>query len=88
MGTVPAISMFYGIIIYMYSDDHMPPHFHAQYQDCEGLFDLDGSMINGKMPAKQRRLITAWAQLHSDELLANWTLAKRKEHAFRIEPLR
>lgn len=26
---MPAISMFYGILIYMYYQDHVPPHFHA-----------------------------------------------------------
>jgi hypothetical protein len=29
------ISSFYGIIIAMYYDDHLPPHFHARY----GEFD-------------------------------------------------
>lgn len=30
-GIIPTISMFYGIIISMYFNDHMPPHFHARY---------------------------------------------------------
>ena len=30
---MPAISMFYGIIIKMYNNgEHNPPHFHASYQ--------------------------------------------------------
>ena len=28
---MPEISNFYGIIIYMYIDDHNPPHFHVIY---------------------------------------------------------
>lgn len=28
---MPAISMFYGIRIYMYARDHPAPHFHARY---------------------------------------------------------
>ncbi|MGH2759714.1 MAG: DUF4160 domain-containing protein, partial [Actinomycetota bacterium] len=28
---LPRISEFYGIVIFMYHDDHPPPHFHARY---------------------------------------------------------
>jgi hypothetical protein len=30
---MPTISMFYGMLIQMYWDDHAPPHFHAIYGD-------------------------------------------------------
>jgi Domain of unknown function (DUF4160) len=30
---MPTISMFYGILIKMFFDDHAPPHFHAEYRD-------------------------------------------------------
>ncbi len=30
---MPEISLFFGIIIYMFPDDHNPPHFHAKYGD-------------------------------------------------------
>lgn len=32
---MPELSRFYGIIIYMYLGDHMPPHFHAKYSEYE-----------------------------------------------------
>ena len=28
---MPRVSEFYGIVIRMYHDDHLPPHFHAEY---------------------------------------------------------
>lgn len=28
---MPKISEFFGIYIYMYFEDHAPPHFHALY---------------------------------------------------------
>jgi hypothetical protein len=28
---MPEISRFFGIIIRMYFNDHIPPHFHADY---------------------------------------------------------
>ena len=85
---MPSISMFFGIIIYMYFDDHKPPHFHAKYQDYEAVFDFDGELLEGAMPGKQLKLISAWAVLHSQELAANWTLAKDRQPLYRIEPLR
>ncbi len=32
---MPEISRFYGIIIYMYIDDHNPPHFHFGMMDTK-----------------------------------------------------
>ena len=31
---MPEICRFYGIIIRMYFDDHLPAHFHALYGDA------------------------------------------------------
>jgi len=49
---------------------------------------MTGSVIHSNLPAKQLRLALAWAELHRDELLANWTLVTRGEEPFRIPPLR
>jgi len=39
------------------------------------------------LPRKQKRLVQAWAELHIDELNANWTLAMNGEPIFEIEAL-
>ena len=85
---MPSISMFYGIVIYMYPDDHNPPHFHARYQGYDAAFDLDGEMIEGTMPRNQRKLIAAWTVVHRDELEANWSLAQDNQGLYKIPPLR
>ena len=85
---MPSISMFYGIIIYMYPDDHNPPHFHATYQGSRAVFNLDGELMEGSIPNKQRQLVVAWAILHKDELEANWELGQNKQAMYKIEPLR
>lgn len=86
---MPSISMFFGIIIRMYNNgEHNPPHFHAMYQGYKAAFDLDGELTEGDMPAKQRKLIAAWATIHHDELLANWELAMNQQPLYKIEPLR
>lgn len=86
---MPTISMFLGIIIRMYNNgEHNPPHFHAFYQGFEATFNLDGEIVSGEMPKKQIKFISAWSEIHRDELSANWELAMSEEPLFRIDPLR
>lgn len=85
---MPTLSMFFGIIIRMYYKEHMPPHFHAYYQEHEATFDFGGELLEGDMPSKQRKLIAAWALIHEDELEANWELALHKDSLYKIEPLK
>ncbi|MFH1977356.1 MAG: DUF4160 domain-containing protein [Pseudomonadota bacterium] len=88
---MPTISMFFGIIIRMYlgKKEHNPPHFHAYYQNYKAIFDINlCEILEGEMPKKQRKLVEAWAELHKEELLANWELAINSEPPFKIEPLK
>ena len=86
---MPAISMFYGIIINMHNiGEHNPPHFHASYQGYDATFNLDGELIEGDMPKRQIKFIAAWTEIHKDELIANWELAINEEPLYKIEPLR
>ncbi|MCL2322708.1 MAG: DUF4160 domain-containing protein [Oscillospiraceae bacterium] len=40
------------------------------------------------MPKRQRKLISAWVELHRDELIANWELAFNEQPLYKIDPLR
>ena len=85
---MPYVSMFFGIIIRMFHNEHNPPHFHAEYQGQRGLFDLNGNMINGNMKSNTaKKLIKEWAMLHREELLNNWKNATQGEDIDKIEPL-
>lgn len=84
---MPTISMFYGILIRMYYEDHNPLHFHAFYGNYKARFNLNGELLEGSMPSKQTKLIAAWSLIHKEELLANWELAKNSETLFNITPL-
>jgi len=88
---MPTISMFYGIIIRMYyaPGEHNPPHFHVCYNEYRATFKIDTlELMQGKLPRRQLRLVQAWAELHQDELKADWQLAMTGEDLFRIPPLR
>jgi Domain of unknown function (DUF4160) len=70
---MPVVSIFFGIVIRMYFDDHPPPHFHAAYQGFEAFVRIeDGEVIHGKLPSKAARIVRQWALDHRDELMANW----------------
>lgn len=85
---MPTISLFFGIMISMYAKDHPEPHFHARYQKYKAVYDLDGNRINGDMPRRQDRLIAAWAEIHQEDLRANWELAESGVNPVSIDPLR
>ncbi|MFZ0380775.1 MAG: DUF4160 domain-containing protein [Solirubrobacteraceae bacterium] len=86
---MPRISFFYGIIIRMYWNerDHPVPHFHAEYGDHVASIDMNGDMLAGTVPPRALRLVREWAQLHEDELLANWVRARNNEPLEAIDPL-
>ena len=42
---MPTISRFFGIIIFMNYNDHMPPHFHARYQDQEVTVEIETGVV-------------------------------------------
>jgi len=85
---MPRISQFYGMSIYMYYQDHAPPHFHAIYGEFEAVIDIrDSSLVEGELPKRALKLVTEWARLHRAELLENWRLARASEPLEKVEPL-
>jgi hypothetical protein len=89
---MPAISMFYGIIIYMYFMDnkqHKTPHIHVRYQEYEVIVSIpDGDVLEGSIPNAKMKLLQAWIELHKDELVADWELAVAGQQPYKIDPLR
>ena len=89
---MPVISMFYGILVYMYFFDnkqHKMPHIHAKYQDEESIFIiLTGELLDGNLRQPKARLVQAWIEIHRDELMADWELASKGESVFKIDPLK
>ena len=88
---MPVISMFYGIVVAIYYEDtgrHNKPHIHVRYQGEKASISIeDGTVLAGKFPRKQLRMVLAWIDIHQDELMADWELAVAGEEPFRIAPL-
>lgn len=85
---MPEISRFLGIVIYMYFNDHNPPHFHVWYNEYQGAIAIHTlGLIEGKMPPKVLSLVIEWASLHQAELLENWESLRSSGSYHCIEPL-
>ena len=89
---MPELSRFFGIIVRMLAEPgspHHAAHFHAYYQDEVGIVSIDPvDMIAGSLPARQRRLIEAWGELHQAELTVAWDRLQGGRLPSPIEPLR
>lgn len=68
---------------------HHVPHFHAYYQNDVGIFSFDPvDLLAGCLPARQRRFVEAWAELHQAALAADWTELQAGRKPAPVEPLR
>jgi len=67
---------------------HKKPHIHVKYQGREAVLAIpDGVVLEGRIAKNKMKLVQAWMEIHSDELLADWELAVNGQEVFKIEPL-
>lgn len=86
---MPKVSEFFGISIYVYYREHLPPHFHALYAGQEVLVVIENlSVLAGALPPRAMGLVMEWALQHQQELRQAWEQATRHEPLDPIEPLR
>jgi len=68
---------------------HHRPHFHAYCGEEVAIFAFDTiELLSGSIPRRQQRLVEAWAELHQDELTANWARLQEGRSPAKIDPLR
>ena len=88
---MPEIARFFGVIIRMYAEaggSHHLPHFHAHYQEAVAIYAIDTiDLITGALPRPQQRFVEAWAEMHREELIANWERLQQGRLPKKIEPL-
>jgi len=86
---MPKISEFFGIAIYVYYREHLPPHFHAIYGGQEVLVAIENlSVVAGSLPPRAMGMVMEWATQHQPELRRVWDQAMRHEPLGSIEPLK
>ena len=85
---MPAISRFFGIVIAMYYDDHIPAHFHVRYAEHRAKVAIETlHLTDGELPRRALALVFEWAVLHRTELHDNWQPARDGLPLEPIEPL-
>ena len=85
---MPTISLFFGIVIQMFWDEHAPPHFHALYGEYEALVDIRTmEVLRGSLPRRAMALVLEWANEHRTELIEDWELCTQKQLPRKIAPL-
>ncbi len=81
---MPEISRFYGVIIYMFFNDHVPPHFKAKYAEYEANIQIsNGALLDGDIPIGKLKLVQAWAEIHKNELMEMWD----SKNFHKVDPL-
>jgi hypothetical protein len=85
---MPIISVFFGIIIRMYYDEHNPPHIHLEYQGNKAILDFQGNILKGDLKSRTAlRLVRDWIDLRNDEIDEDWKLAQKGKKIKKIPPL-
>ncbi len=84
---MPTLSRFYGMVIFMNYNDHLPPHFHVRYQDQEVLVEIDTGIVQGKMSSRALQMIFEWSEKYQEELRRNWEFARTRKPLEPIPPL-
>lgn len=74
---MPRISAFDGMIILMFYNDYLPPHFHVRYGEHAALIHISPAQIGeGTLPRRIAHRVLEWAEQREVELSANWDRAQ------------
>ncbi len=85
---VPEISRFFGIVVAMYYDDHLPPHFHVRYGEHRAILEIEtAAALVGDPPHRVLGMVVEWATSHRAELEVNWDRARARAPLIPIQPL-
>ncbi|MBF0142393.1 MAG: DUF4160 domain-containing protein [Magnetococcales bacterium] len=52
------LSRFLGIVVFMYFNEHNPPHIHVRYNEFRAVMDIRSSnVLDGRLPARVLGLV-------------------------------
>lgn len=68
---------------------HHQPHIHVRCGEDEVVVSIpEGEVLDGRIPSNKMKLLSAWIEIHREELMRDWELAVNGQHPNKIEPLR
>lgn len=65
---MPRIGELFGIFFYLYFQEHGVPHIHAIYQDYVAVLDLQGTLLEGKLPGKKMKIAKKFVADYADDI--------------------
>lgn len=82
---MPVFDTIDGIVISVFSREHLPPHCHAQYAEYEALINIRTlEVIAGRLPAKSLRKVIAFMNREENQLDLLETFYQLNPHIKRI----
>lgn len=86
---MPRLSSFYGMVIFMPTNDHNPPHFHVKRAEQLARVVINtGQVLPGAtLSPRALRLVDEWRRLHVGELIAAWDTLRQGRIPASIDPL-
>ncbi len=85
---MPIISIFYGIIVKLYYEDHNPPHIHVEYNDHKAQIVIStGKVIGGRLPLRVSRMVNEWRKLNESAIMKAWKDAQNDRLPKKVTPL-
>ena len=71
------------------TDNHHVPHIHVEHGEFSvALAIVNGEILAGEIPKSKRKRAQVWAEIHREDLAANWKLAVEGRDVFKIDPLK
>ena len=77
---MPRIADVEGVAVYIYADDHWPPHVHARLAGEDMMVDIEnGEVLRGGLPPAKKRAVLAWVRLSTGGLMRAWNAVQAGE---------
>jgi hypothetical protein len=70
---LPKVAEINNISLYLYPDDHNPPHIHCYKGEQSAVIDLrTGIVIVGDMKSSDLKEVKKWVTDNREELISRW----------------
>lgn len=67
------LAQFGKVVLKVYGNDHLPPHFHVIAPDFAALVSVEPvAILRGSVPADIWATVSAWAEASRPALIAEW----------------
>ena len=85
---MPCIARFDGISIYVFADDHAPPHVHAFKGGRKAKYEIESArLLAGQLDVSADRAVRRWMRRRRDQLARAWAaVASHEQHVPKVDP--